>query len=89
MNTCDTIDYKISIYPSIVPNPYDVILHARVFLPDNNVLCVQEKVSRQELEILGDIGIERAASVFANKLSSEIYHRIRHEARQDIHRQNE
>lgn len=89
MNTCDTIDYKISIYPTIVSNPYEVILHARLFLPDNLVLCFQEAISRQELEKLGDVGIERVSAVFASKLSEEIFHRIRNEAKQEIYKQNE
>ena len=89
MNTCDTIDYKISIYPSIVHNPNEVILNARVFLPDNIVLCVQETIRRYELRILGDAGIERVSAVFASKLSEEIYRRIRYEAKQEIYKQNE
>lgn len=89
MNTCKTIDYKISIYPSIASTPYEVILTARVVLPDNNILYVQETVSRGHLEYGGDVAIEKASAAFAERLSGEIYHRIRNEARQEIYRQNE
>ena len=87
MNTCKTIDYKISIYPSIVPHPCDVILNARIVLPNNNTLCIQEVISRSHLQYGGDIMSDKVASEFARKISSEISAFIRDEAKQDINRQ--
>lgn len=87
MNTCKTIDYKISIYPSIVQNPYDVILCARIVLPNNNSLCVQEVISKSQLQYGGNRMSDTVASEFARKISSEISAFIRDEAKQDINRQ--
>ena len=87
MNTCKTIDYKISIYPTIVPSPSEVVLSARIILPDNNALVVQQVISREKLEYYGDKMAKTAAQNFVDQISRELSIRLTREATQEINNQ--
>lgn len=87
MNTCKTIDYKISIYPSIVPHPTEVILNARIVLPNKNTLCVQESASRYQLQSDGERMVEIMSQAFTERISREISNLISNDVKQDINNQ--
>lgn len=87
MNDYKTIDFKISICPTIVPSPNGVLLMARIYLPNKNVILVQQEISREELHRYGDAYADRAAEAFTRKVSSEISTYIQVEAKQDIYNQ--
>lgn len=87
MDTYDTIDFKISICPTIVPSPRGVLLMARICLPNKNVLLVQQEISRGELHRYGDAYADRAAEAFTRKVSSEISTYIQVEAKKEIYNQ--
>lgn len=65
----------------------DVILNARIVLPNKNTLCVQEIVSRDMLQSGGEWMTERVSQAFAEKISREISNLINDEAKQDIQKQ--
>ena len=89
MNDYKTIDFTISILPTIVPRPTEVTLTARIYLPDKNVLCIQQAISRGDLQRYGDAFADRAAEAFARKISSEISTYIKTEAKKEIDNQDE
>lgn len=87
MNTCETIDYKISIYPSIVVHPTDVVVSARIVLPDKNTLVIQSVESRENLVYYGERMVKAFAENFISQISREIHLRLMDEVKQDINKQ--
>ena len=87
MNTCETIEYKISIYPSIVVHPTDVVVSARITLPDKNTLYVQSVERRDNLVYYGERMVKVFVENFVDKISREISLRLRDEVKQDINKQ--
>ena len=87
MNTCKTIDYKISIYPSIVVHPTDVVVSARIVLPDKNTLFVQSVEARDNLVYYGERMVKVFTENFVDQISREISLRLRDEVKQDINKQ--
>ena len=87
MNTCESIDYKISIYPSIVVHPTDVVVSARITLPDKNTLYVQSVESRDNLVYYGERMVKVFVENFVDQISREISLRLRDEVKQDINKQ--
>ena len=87
MNTCKTIDYKISIYPTIVPSPSGIVLSARIILPDCNALIVQQMISREKLKYYGDKMAKEVAQNFADEISRELSIRLVREATEEIDKQ--
>ena len=86
MNTCKAIDYKISIYPTIVPHPSEIVLTARILLPDNKAIQVQLVADKCKLDYKIDAA-ERLAEVFTPKIAKEISALIKNDAKQDIDKQ--
>ena len=87
MNACSTIDYKISIYPSIVVHPTDVVVSARIVLPDKNTLFVQSVETRDNLVYYGERMVKVFTENFVDQISREISLRLRDEVKQDINKQ--
>ena len=87
MNDYKTVDFKISIFPTIVPRPYGVMLMARISLPNKNVLLVEQDISREQLHMYGDAFADLAAEAFTRKVSSEISTYIQTEVKQEIYNQ--
>ena len=87
MNDYKTIDFKISICPTIVPRPNGVMLMAKISLPNKNVLLVKQDISRESLHRCGDAFADMVVEAFTRKISSEISTYIQLEAKQEIYNQ--
>ena len=82
-----TIDYKISIYPSIELHPTEVRLSARINLPDKTTLVAQCAESRDDLVYYGERMINAFAENFVAQISREIHLRLTDEVKQEINKQ--
>ena len=79
MNTCKTIDYTIRIFPEIVHNPYDIVLDAKIELPNRAILCVQEVISIDSIRFSNNKErmARMAAETFTKKISDAISEQVR------------
>ena len=86
MNSDKPIDFKISIYPQLIPIP-DVSLSARVIRPDNCVVAYEEHVSRYHLleARYSRMNVEEIiASRMAEHICRDLYEQIKGVLKQQI-----